>query len=251
MKISGIYLIFCKVNKKKYLGSSIHIKNRFSEHKTRLHKNYHANQYLQNAWNKYGEDSFKFSIIEKCSEDQLIEREQYWIDKLNVCNHEKGYNLRPLAASNLGVKFTKETKRKISASNMGKKRSLETIQKQKLALTGRKLSKEHKKKISESGKGRKHSEETKQKISKSHKGKKISKETKQKMSIAKKNMSQETRKKIGEASKALMTDEKKQKLRDSHLGKKQSKQTIAKRMSTIKRNKENLKNAKHINNFSI
>jgi hypothetical protein len=44
---------------------------------------------LQNAWNKYGEDNFYFSVLELVPDkDKLIEREQYWIDKLNACDRK-------------------------------------------------------------------------------------------------------------------------------------------------------------------
>ena len=56
-----------------------------------LKKNYHHNIHLQNAWNKYGEENFEFSIIEECHMDQLDQREIYWISKLN--SYEDGYNL--------------------------------------------------------------------------------------------------------------------------------------------------------------
>lgn len=56
MKISGVYLIFNRANKKKYVGSSINVYRRFKEHKTGLSKNKHNNRFLQFAWNKYSEE---------------------------------------------------------------------------------------------------------------------------------------------------------------------------------------------------
>lgn len=85
---SGIYQIENKVNSKVYIGSSNNIKRRWQKHKALLRHNKHQNSHLQAAWNKYGEDNFIFSIIELCSIDSLLDREQYFI---NIRNPE--YNL--------------------------------------------------------------------------------------------------------------------------------------------------------------
>ena len=71
MKIAGIYKISCTANSKFYIGSSINITTRFKQHKSKLDKNCHANQHLQNAWNNYGEDSFTFEILEIMQENSV------------------------------------------------------------------------------------------------------------------------------------------------------------------------------------
>ena len=63
------------------------------EHRSELRRGAHINIYLQKAWDKYGEESFKFYILELCSEDILCERERYYIKALNSLSHEQGYNL--------------------------------------------------------------------------------------------------------------------------------------------------------------
>ena len=68
------------INDKSYVGQSINIENRWTHHKSELNNNKHINDYLQNAWNKYGEHSFEFIIIEECTLDHIDEREIYWID---------------------------------------------------------------------------------------------------------------------------------------------------------------------------
>lgn len=60
--ISGIYLITCKKNNKKYIGQSINIRDRWKRHIRSLKNNNHRNDYMQKFWNKYGEKSFKFEI---------------------------------------------------------------------------------------------------------------------------------------------------------------------------------------------
>lgn len=146
--ISGIYSITNKVTGKKYIGSSIDLYQRIKEHKRTLNNNTHFNQHLQRSWNKYGEDTFEFNIIEKCIINELLDIEQKWID----CTDEL-YNICPNARSAIGRACSEEQKQKLRQFNKGKT-----------------LSKEHKEKIGISRQGRKHSEETKRKISEAHKG---------------------------------------------------------------------------------
>ena len=64
MDTMGIYIIFNRISKNIYVGSSIGIEKRFGKHKNSLKLNNHQNQYLQNAYNKHGLGAFKFSILE-------------------------------------------------------------------------------------------------------------------------------------------------------------------------------------------
>jgi group I intron endonuclease len=107
--MTGVYLIFNRVSKRMYVGSSFNIKTRFRKHKLLLNNNTHHCIHLQRAWNKYGEQSFKFSLLEKTILENLIEREQFWIDKL-----KNKYNSCPTAGSTLGYKHSKEAKQKQS-----------------------------------------------------------------------------------------------------------------------------------------
>lgn len=80
--IAGIYLIRNIINNKCYIGSSYHTDKREKEHFGRLYNNKHHNIHLQNSYNKYGKDNFKFYVIEIVDEKDfnknfLLEREQY------------------------------------------------------------------------------------------------------------------------------------------------------------------------------
>ena len=92
----GVYQIRNKKNNKVYIGSSCILSRRLNNHFKRLRKNTHVNKHLQNAWNKYGEHSFTFEIVEFCTQEQQYKIEQYWIDYFR--NKHLSYNANPFAA---------------------------------------------------------------------------------------------------------------------------------------------------------
>ena len=115
IKTAGIYKITCIVNSKIYIGSAKRINGRLHRHQKDLYDNKHPNKILQNSYNKYGVDNFSYDVIEKVNDlDNLINREQFWIDKLDSANPDKGFNLNPKAGSMLGFKRTHESKNKVS-----------------------------------------------------------------------------------------------------------------------------------------
>lgn len=89
LSFCGIYMIVNIINNHKYVGSSVNIKRRLEIHKANLRHNHHDNSHLQNAWNKYGENNFVFSVLESCSQETRFEREQFYIDTIkpeyNIC----------------------------------------------------------------------------------------------------------------------------------------------------------------------
>lgn len=89
---NGIYKIENVVTGDFYIGSSVNIRKRFDGHRTLLRNNKHFSAYLQNAWNKYGEDNFKFYVLEylDCELKTLRRLEQEYLDKhLPVYNMSK------------------------------------------------------------------------------------------------------------------------------------------------------------------
>lgn len=232
---SGIYKITNIIDGKIYIGSAVNITVRWRNHRNELNRNDHKNEYLQRAWNKYKEENFKFEIIEEVEkENNLLEREQYWLDYTESFNRDKGYNLTPTAGSMLGYRFSEESKKKIGKSNKGKKRSEEFKQEVSKRFKGKKFSDTHREKISQSLKqnsywyGKTMPKEIKAKMSESQKkrtginssnyGKKFSEETKRKMSEVKKGkkLSEDTKKKMSESHKGkVRSEEHKRKLSES------------------------------------
>lgn len=123
---SGIYVIRNTSNNKLYIGSAKNIKQRLHEHNSMLRRNKHHSKYLQNSYNKY-ENCFLFSILEKCNIDNLINREQYWIDYYLSYKKIYGYNNAPKAYNSLNRKFSEETKLKMSNSHKGMKKPWVTM----------------------------------------------------------------------------------------------------------------------------
>jgi group I intron endonuclease len=95
---AGIYKITNLINDKFYIGSSVNLTARKSQHRYRFRKN-KVNSIIKFAVLKYGVESFKFEILETIPEDLyedrdklnsiLSEKEQFYVDTL-----KPQYNMR-------------------------------------------------------------------------------------------------------------------------------------------------------------
>ena len=179
---SGVYLIKNIANNKVYVGSSINVDKRWKDHKWYLKEGKHHSCHLQSAWDKYGEQSFTFEIIQEVLiPEHLLAYEQVYLDYYKSYEGDKGYNICKVAGSPLGMKHTEEARKKISEIHKGKIVSKETRKKLSEINKGKKLNEEHKKKLIEANKGKNRSEEARKKMSEATKGRKHTKETKQKI----------------------------------------------------------------------
>lgn len=252
---SGIYAITNKVNGKKYIGSSINIAKRWRCHVSNLRSGKHGSRRLQNAWDKYGAESFEFSVLEYVPEHaRLIAREQEWIDSAG-CAKENGYNSRKSADSNLGAKWSDESKRRLSMAKIGAESTYKAIAManaariEKIALnkaagvkhynSGRKKSKEQ---LEAQGLAQRKANLARELagIANPCKGRVTSQETKAKISAAGKGAvrSAETRAKMGAWQVGRkMSQESIEKMRRTKIGMKLSPESIAKREATKKANR--------------
>lgn len=88
-----IYNIVNKINGKVYVGQTKNTKKRATSHKYMLNKGIHHSKYLQNSFNKYGIENFEFSIIEECTNNNVDDREIFYIQKFKSNNPDYGYNI--------------------------------------------------------------------------------------------------------------------------------------------------------------
>jgi len=190
-----IYKTTNLVNGKQYIGRDSHNNPNYLG----------SGPLLKKAIKKYGKENFKKEVIEECSSfEQMVEREEYWLNYYEVGNNPMFYNLqnsgkgvRLIGEKNpmFGKKHSDESKKKISEERkgksfgeknpmFGKEHSIETRQKISKSSFGKKMSIETRNKISKrlSGEnhpfyGKHHSEETRNKIGNKNRGKKPSDET--------------------------------------------------------------------------
>jgi group I intron endonuclease len=108
---SGVYRISTTINDSVYIGSSIYVKSRFSQHKYTLRNNKSSNRKLQEFYNKHGLGCLVFEVIEHCAVHDLKTKEQHYLDL-----YKSKFNISKFSCSTKGVKCSEEKKVKISKS---------------------------------------------------------------------------------------------------------------------------------------
>lgn len=143
--ITGIYKITNTVNDKVYIGQSINVSKRLTEHKYHLKKNTHYNRALQNSYKCHGIQSFTYELIEECNLDNIDERECYWIEFYDSIDRSKGYNFE--TGGNTNKTVSQETKDKIRNTLKGTRLGKEN------PMFGTKLSEERKQQMKITNRG--------------------------------------------------------------------------------------------------
>ena len=134
MKISGIYQIRSRIKPDRiYIGSAGNIAYRWGVHLFDLRKNKHHSIKLQRHYNKYGKNDLIFSILIGCDKEDLIITEQFYLD-----GYKTYFNICKIAGSQLGMKRSEESCKKISESLKGHKVSEEARRKISKAMIGNK-----------------------------------------------------------------------------------------------------------------
>lgn len=96
-RTTGVYQIRCS-DGRLYIGSSVDIRSRWSQHLQKLQRDSHSNWRLQQAWNKVN-TTFEFSVLEVTDRDQLFAVEQKWIEETRCTDLELGFNIFDIAGS--------------------------------------------------------------------------------------------------------------------------------------------------------
>lgn len=154
----GIYVLANTQSGNIYIGQSHNLRKRIQEHKAMLRGNYHPNQHLQHAWNKYGEKAFVFKVLELCDSDRLDEREQHYLDVYvpkGIC-----YNISSdVKSPTRGKRLSEEHRKRLSEK--AQNRSEEHKQKLLLARHNRApITDETRARMSSARRGKKHTPET-------------------------------------------------------------------------------------------
>lgn len=92
---TGIYFGECHLpdgTTKQYVGSSLKVRARIESHIKALRKGKHRNAHMQDAYNKYGPESFDWNVLEWCDRSERFAREQWWIEFLGTADRLLGYN---------------------------------------------------------------------------------------------------------------------------------------------------------------
>ena len=116
---SGIYMWENSKNDKKYIGSAVDISKRLSNDYSTTYMEdalKKGNSHIYCALLKNGYSNFSITILEYCSPEQCIQREDYYL-----CSLPHEYNILPKAGSPLGRNHTKETKIIMSDAKKGEK----------------------------------------------------------------------------------------------------------------------------------
>lgn len=119
--ISGIYCIRNLIDNKRYVGQAINLDRRKYQHYYNLKNNTkYENQYLVNAYNKYGEMNLVFEILETVELTKDNNTNKYLLSLVEsdwFCKYYPNvYNYHVVTNSPLGSKRSKETKMKMSVS---------------------------------------------------------------------------------------------------------------------------------------
>lgn len=109
-----IYRWVNKINGHEYLGSTLRGYHRIRDYYNNNKLNSDG-MLIYKAILEYGHINFIFDIIEYCSPEELLDREQYYLD-----NYDFEYNTKPSVKSWNGFKHNQETIQKLKDLNTGK-----------------------------------------------------------------------------------------------------------------------------------
>ncbi len=104
---TGVYRWINNLNKNTYIGSSTNLSVRFYTYYSLAYL-VKSNRPIERALLKHGYSNFTLEILEYCDKDNLLKREQFYLDNL-----KPEYNIVEKAGSTLGYKHTEESLKKM------------------------------------------------------------------------------------------------------------------------------------------
>jgi group I intron endonuclease len=109
--VTGIYKITCLYTNKVYVGSSCNIHIRWKQHQQDLAAKKHINRYLQYSYDNYGDFTYEIlEVLTDTTRQELLIREQYYIDLYRSMHRKHGYNIVP-AVGKVKTKVKVKTKK--------------------------------------------------------------------------------------------------------------------------------------------
>jgi group I intron endonuclease len=218
--VCGVYAITNVITNARYFGSARCLVTRSRQHRCDLRAQRHANERLQRAWNKYGEDAFTFSVLAVLEKSEQYETESRLL-QLKV-GRAGCYNLA-LDARNamLGRKHSESTRAAMSVNRMGRpgtwngrRHSKESLAKMSAAQKGHATSAEAREKLSRAFAGKKRPLHLVERTAAGHRGQKRSAGTRERIAASKRGL--------------RPTEETRAKMSVSRTGRKRSPESVAK-----------------------
>lgn len=175
-KTCGVYKL-TSPNGKIYIGQSVFIESRMSQHRKRT---INQQQKLYSSFKEFGFDNHKLEILKECKPQDLYKWEKYYINFYDTFDTDHGLNLQrggkdssnPAQVTkdrmsisqkkrflthihpNKGVPMSEDQKEKLRIANLGKKASLETRRKMSISSSGKTRTPEHQEKLSAQRRGK-------------------------------------------------------------------------------------------------
>lgn len=119
-RVPGIYQIRCLVTNEVYVGGTTNLQQRWYQHRWNLRKGAHTSHRLQQAWTRYGEQSFLFEVVELLTiRDDIGAREEFWVQSTKANAEGFGFNARPTASTNAGIKHSEADRKHQSERRKG------------------------------------------------------------------------------------------------------------------------------------
>lgn len=117
-RTAGVYSIVNLNSGRIYIGGTVCLMTRFRGHRFDLSHGQSRVRKMQKDFDE-APDSLEFSIVELVSQQELRQREQFWINFYKACDPRLGYNRSMSATKSEGFKWTDEQRKLKSLIHKG------------------------------------------------------------------------------------------------------------------------------------